>query len=180
MESLSGNHKTVNASKALNSGKLIGSIIEFAILFNFYLPYLRIDHFSEKCYHEGSCSNTKTSNAEGKSEEEINHCYGKLCRYKCRCENRFKLTEEEISVYRQITHYWDGGVDYYTGNELIKYREMENLKEKYKLLEKPNLKSGLVQGIKVVEATQANLKQYRQCQCKRCKQNSENNSLKSY
>ena len=56
---------------------------------------------------------------------------------------------------------------------------MENLKEKYKLLEKPNIKSGLVQSGKVVEATQATLKQYRQCQCKRCKQNSENNSLKS-
>ena len=36
MESLSGNHKTVNAFKAMNSGKLIGSIIEFAIL---YGPY---------------------------------------------------------------------------------------------------------------------------------------------
>jgi len=76
-------------------------------------------------------------------------------------------------------HYWDGGVDYYTGNELIKHRKMVKLREEYKLLQKQNIKPGLVQAGKIGEATEASLQQYRQCQCKKCQKNSENNSLKS-
>ena len=135
---------------------------------------LQNDHFSLKCDQKGFCHFPTRKN-----EETNNNCGGRLCRYKCRCENRFKLTEEEISVYRQITHYWDGGVDYYTGNELIKHRKMVKLREEYKLLQKQNIKPGLVQAGKIGEATQASLQQYRQCQCKKCQNNSENNSLKS-
>ena len=136
-------------------------------------------HFSNKCDKKGFCYFPT-----GKNEITNNNCGGKLCRYKCRCENRFKLTEEEISVYRQITHYWDGGVDYYTGNELIKHRKMKKLREEYKLLQKQNIKPGLVQAGKIGEATQASLQQYRQCQCKKCQTKMaekmpENNSLKS-
>ena len=73
----------------------------------------------------------------------MRNCQGKICRYKCRCNNRFNHTEEELSVYRQITHFWDGGIDYYTGSEMIKHMKMKKLNEKYKRIQKENVMAGL-------------------------------------
>ena len=152
--------------------------ISYTVYVYIFKSMIIIVHFSKKevkCDQKGCCSKIYTT----KTDATIENCNGKeinLCRYKCRCDNRFKHTEEEISVYRQITHYWDGGVDYYTGNELIKHRQMVNLREKYKLLEKSNIKAGLVQSGNVGAATQASQK----CSCKRCRGNSSNNSMKSY
>lgn len=101
----------------------------------------------------------------------LNNCGGKICRYKCRCNNRFKHTEEERSVYRQIIHYWDGGIDYYTGSELIKYNKKQKYRQRYKLLLKENIAAGLGGVGGVGMATQAALKQYRQCDCERCQEN---------
>ena len=56
-----------------------------------------------------------------------NDCQGKICRHKCRCEYRFIHTYGERHVYRQITHVWDGGTDYYTGSNLKKYTKNQSI-----------------------------------------------------
>ena len=72
--------------------------------------------FFFKCDRKGSCAID---------------CQGKICRHKCRCEYRFIHTYGERHVYRQITHVWDGGTDYYTGSNLKKYVKKQSITRRF-------------------------------------------------
>ena len=92
-------------------------------------------HFSFffKCDRKGSCADLPQYDGKGKiiGWNASNDCHGKICRHKCRCQYRFIHTYEEIQVYRQITHVWDGGADYYTGSNLEKYTKQQSITRRF-------------------------------------------------
>ena len=103
-------------------------------------PYLKISgsliqifSFFFKCDRRGSCAGSPTFDENGQPIElnASKNCQGKICRHKCRCEYRFTHTYAELHVYRQITHFWDGGTDYYTGCNLKKYTKQQSIKRRF-------------------------------------------------
>ena len=89
--------------------------------------------FFFKCDRRGSCADSTTHDEDGQSIglNASNDCQGKICRHKCRCEYRFTHTYAELHVYRQITNFWDGGTDYYTGCNLKKYTKKQSIRRRF-------------------------------------------------
>ena len=89
--------------------------------------------FFFKCDRRGSCAGSPTFDENGQPIElnASKNCQGKICRHKCRCEYRFTHTYAELHVYRQITHFWDGGTDYYTGCNLKKYTKKQSIERRF-------------------------------------------------
>ena len=89
--------------------------------------------FFYKCDRKGSCADLPQYDKNGQliGWDAINDCQGKICRQKCRCEYRFIHTYGERHVYRQITHVWDGGTDYYTGSNLKKYTKKQSITRRF-------------------------------------------------
>ena len=122
----------VNASKHINRTKMmkIGSFTKPRIS----LPLcFRNFSFFYKCDRKGSCADLPQYDKNGQliGWDAINDCQGKICRQKCRCEYRFIHTYGERHVYRQITHVWDGGTDYYTGSNLKKYTKKQSITRRF-------------------------------------------------
>ena len=82
-----------------------------------------------KCDRKGSCADVPVHDERGRliGWDAVNDCQGKICRHKCRCAYRFIHSFGERHVYRQITHVWDGGNDYYTGSQLKKYNKRRTI-----------------------------------------------------
>lgn len=87
-----------------------------------------------KCDRKGSCADVPVYDATGRliGWDAINDCQGKICRHKCRCAFRFIHSFGERQVYRQITHVWDGGNDYYTGSQLKKYNKRRSITRRFR------------------------------------------------
>ena len=105
----------------------------FSDIFNFLTILFHIFSFFNKCDRKGSCADLPQYDEIGKliGWDAINDCQGKICRHKCRCEYRFIHTYGERHVYRQITHVWDGGTDYYTGSNLKKYTKKQSITRRF-------------------------------------------------
>ena len=121
----------VNALRNIQRTKM-GTIGSFRIP---GIPWSLFDIFSFffKCDRRGSCADSPTYDENGKTIglDASNDCQGKICRHKCRCEYRFTHTYAELHVYRKITHFWDGGTDYYTGCNLKKYTKNQSIKRRF-------------------------------------------------
>ena len=98
-----------------------------------FLSNIYILSYFFKCDRRGSCADSPAYDDNGQSIgwNAINDCKGKICRYKCRCKYRFLHTYAERHAYRQITHVWDGGTDYYTGCNLKKYTKKQSIKRRF-------------------------------------------------
>ena len=98
-----------------------------------FLSNIRILSFFFKCDRRGSCADSPSHDGNDNSIEcnANNDCQGKICRYKCRCKYRFTHTYAERHAYRQITHVWDGGTDYYTGCNLKKYTKKQSIERRF-------------------------------------------------
>ena len=99
-----------------------------------FVPKILIFSYFYKCDRKGSCADEPVYDATGRliGWDAINDCQGKICRHKCRCEFRFIHSFGERQVYRQITHVWDGGNDYYTGSQLKQYNKRRSITRRFR------------------------------------------------